>query len=104
MFNRKHNIRIIPVALALSLLIGCAATPTQESSGQYIDDSAITTKVKAALLRDPQVSGLAINVDTFKGTVQLSGFANSELERRQAAALAKSVEGVTAVQNRISLK
>ncbi len=97
----QNYARIIIAALLLS---GCAATPTQSSSGEYIDDTAITTKVKAALLNDPAVSGLAVNVETFRGTVQLSGFASSEQEKERAEELASSVEGVQSVKNDIQLK
>jgi len=98
------NNRIVAAALTVVLLGGCAGSPTQESTGEYLDDSALTTKVKSTLLNDPQVSGLAINVETFKGEVQLSGFANTEAERQRAAALAKKVPGVLAVTNDIRLK
>lgn len=100
--NTLHNyMRILVVAV---LLTGCAATPTQESTGEYIDDTTITTKVKTALLNDPEVSGLAINVETFRGSVQLSGFANSERERTHAVNVAASVDGVQSVTNDIRLK
>ena len=96
-----HYMRVLITVLFLA---ACAATPTAESTGEYVDDASITAKVKTALLRDPEVSGLAINVDTFKGTVQLSGFANTERERQRAVTLARSVAGVQAVQNSIRLK
>lgn len=96
--------RYAQLVIAILVLAGCAATPTQESTGEYLDDTTITTKVKTALLNDPQVSGLAINVETFKGTVQLSGFANSEDESQRAAELARSVDGVQSVRNDIRLK
>lgn len=83
---------------------GCAATRTKESTGQYIDDTTLTTKVKAELLKDPQVSGLSINVETFKGTVQLSGFANNMAERRRAVELARAVKGVESVKDDIVIK
>ncbi len=85
-------------------LVGCGSTPTQSSTGQYIDDSAITAKIKAKLLDDPHVRGTAISVETFKGTVQLSGFANSKDEISKAESIAKGVEGVRAVRNNITLK
>lgn len=97
----RNYARCFTVALALT---GCAATPVQESTGEYIDDTAITTKVKTNLLNDPVVSGLSINVETFKGAVQLSGFANSVLERERAEALARSVGGVRRVQNDVHVK
>jgi hyperosmotically inducible periplasmic protein len=92
------------ILITVLFLTACAATPTDESTGEYVDDATITAKVKTALLQDPEVSGLAINVDTFKGTVQLSGFANAERERRRAETLARSVAGVQSVQNSIELK
>ncbi|MGH6636108.1 MAG: BON domain-containing protein [bacterium] len=100
----KTLLRYAQLVIAVVVLAGCAGTPTQESTGEYLDDTTITTKVKGTLLNDPQVSGLAINVETFKGTVQLSGFANSEGERQRAEELAGSVEGVQSVQNDIRLK
>ncbi|MGQ0593000.1 MAG: BON domain-containing protein [Gammaproteobacteria bacterium] len=104
MNNRMKHKPLVAGALAAVLLGGCAGTPTQESTGEYIDDTALSTKVKTTLLQDPQVSGLAINVETFKGEVQLSGFATTEAERQRAAALARRVEGVVAVTNDILLK
>jgi hyperosmotically inducible protein len=92
------------ILITVLFLAACAATPTDESTGEYADDAAITAKVKTALLQDPEVSGLAINVDTFKGTVQLSGFANSKREKQRAETLARSVAGVQSVQNSIRLK
>lgn len=89
---------------AVMLLGACAGTPSRESTGEYIDDTAITSKVKAALLKDKQVSGLAISVETFKGTVQLSGFANTAEERTRAVELAQAVPGVGRVTDDIRLK
>jgi hyperosmotically inducible periplasmic protein len=83
---------------------GCTATRTKESTGQYVDDSAITTKVKAKLLDDPVVSGLRISVETYKGVVQLSGFANSTAEIKEAESLATNTDGVVSVRNDIQLK
>ncbi len=96
-----HYMRVLITVLFLA---ACTATPTDESTGEYIDDAAITAKVKTALVQDPEVSGLAINVETFKGTVQLSGFANTERERQRAETLARSIAGVQSVQNDIQLK
>jgi hyperosmotically inducible periplasmic protein len=80
-----------------------AVQTAKETAGQYVDDAAITTKVKAALLADEEVKGLAISVETSGGTVQLSGSAKSDSERQKAEQLAKSVEGVSAVQNSIAV-
>lgn len=96
--------RVLCTAAAIVLVAGCAPTPTRESFGEYVDDTSLTTRVKAALLADKQVSGLAINVETFKGVVQLSGFANNEAERRRAHELAHGVKGVTTVRNDVLLK
>ncbi len=96
---------VIAVAGVIAMGInGCASTKTKESTGQYIDDSAITTKVKAKLVEDPVVSGLRISVETYKGVVQLSGFANSRAEINQAEEIAKQTEGVRSVRNDIHLK
>lgn len=96
--------RLLVAVLATVLLAACAATLKQESTGAYLDDTAITARVKTALLADKQVSGMAINVETFKGTVQLSGFANSTQEKEKAAEVARSVSGVKSVKNDIRLK
>ena len=91
------------VFLAIGMA-GCAGTRTSESTGEYVDDAAITTKVKAALVADKQVSALDIKVKTFKGVVQLSGFANSRLEAQRAEQIARGVKDVQAVSNDILLK
>ena len=96
--------RVLMFGLVGALVAGCAGSRSSQSTGEHIDDAAITTKVKAALLRDPVVSGLAINVDTFKGTVQLSGTAKTENERSKAAEVARSVDGVVGVRNDIIVR
>lgn len=83
---------------------GCASTATRQSTGEYVDDAAITTKVKAAFVRDPMVKALEVKVDTYKGTVQLSGFVNTSAEKAMAEQIARGVNGVTNVQNNIALK
>lgn len=85
-------------------LFGCAGGDTKESTGQYIDDSAITAKVKSKLLTDDEVSGLAVEVETYKGVVQLTGFVDTEDEKRRAEDLAEDVPGVVNVQNDIQVK
>jgi len=106
---KKLNTVIMTTALLATfgsglLLTGCAATPTKESTGEVVDDSWITTKVKAAFVDDPTVSALSIKVDTFKGVVQLSGFANSSNEISRAAEIARGIKGVKSVKNDIRLK
>jgi len=83
---------------------GCAATPTHDSTGQYVDDAAITTKVKTALLRDDSVKSFEIKVETFKGTVQLSGFVDNANQKYAAGADAAAVKDVKDVQNNITVK
>jgi osmotically-inducible protein OsmY len=96
--------QLIAVVLMVSFIAACAGSQTKESTGEYLDDSMITSKVKAKLLDDKEVAGLAVNVETFKGVVQLSGFAKTEAERQKAAELARSVGGVKDVKNDIRLK
>lgn len=93
----------LAVMVALTLA-ACGATPQRESTGEYLDDSVLTTKVKTALLNDPVVSGLAVNVETFKGIVQLSGFVKTDAERNRAIELARDVQGVRQVKNDILLR
>ncbi|MDV3242477.1 MAG: BON domain-containing protein [Methylocaldum sp.] len=83
------------------MVVGCAGSKTRESTGEYLDDTAVTTKVKSALLRDEVVKGLDIQVETFKGTVQLSGFVNTASEKQRAEAIARDVAGVRSVKNDI---
>jgi osmotically-inducible protein OsmY len=99
--NRRNL--IIGAFLGIAL-IGCASTRTQESTGEYIDDTAITTKVKSKLLLAKDTTGTAISVETFKGVVQLSGFVRSEHERLRAGEIAETVEGVKRVENKISIR
>ena len=89
---------------SLVIMSGCAGTPTRESTGEYVDDSAITTKVKAELVRDPIVKALQVDVTTFKGVVQLSGFVDNANQKAQAEADAKTVNGVKEVKNNITVK
>lgn|SRR4051812_14506185 len=83
---------------------GCAVERKQETVGAYVDDTAVTTKVKAKFAEDPTVSAMAIKVDTMKGVVQLSGFAKSNEERMMAERLARNTNGVTDVRNDIIVK
>ena len=92
------------LALTLMAAAGCASTHKQEGTGEYVDDTVVTSKVKAAILNEPGLSSADINVETFKGVVQLSGFVNSKADINKAAAVARSVGGVTSVKNDIRLK
>ena len=89
---------------AATFTAGCAGTATRESTGEYIDDASITTKVKAAFVKDPVVKALQVNVDTFKGVVQLSGFVDTAEQKSRAEQVARGINGVGNVKNNISVK
>ena len=101
LFNRSTTLFF---AILLASLIGCAATPKQEGTGEYIDDAVITTKVKAAIFNEPTLKSTEINVETFKGVVQLGGFVNSQADINKAVEVARSVKGVKSVKNDMRLK
>jgi osmotically-inducible protein OsmY len=90
--------------LSVVLLYGAGCAPQRQAAGTYASDSWITTKVNSALLADPQVSGMAIQVETLRGTVQLSGFVDSYFQKNHAAEIARSIDGVKEVKNDIRLK
>ena len=92
------------LAVSLVSVAGCASTATKQSTGEYIDDSVITTKVKTAILEDPMTKVLEIKVTTVKGEVQLSGFVGSQAEANRAVELARGVKGVTSVKNDMQIK
>ena len=102
--NRFNRISVLVAAVAFAALAGCASTRTQESTGQYIDDTAITTGVKAAILNAPTLKSAEINVETFKSRVQLSGFVSSQANMDEAVRVAQAVNGVTTVKNDMRLK
>jgi hyperosmotically inducible protein len=91
-------------AIVLAALMGCASTATQEGTGEYVDDAVITTKVKAEIFNEPSLKSAEINVETFKGMVQLSGFVNSQDDINRAVRVARSVKGVVSVRNDMRLK
>jgi len=92
------------LAVTLVSAVGCASTSTKEGTGEYVDDSVITTKVKAAIFNEPTLKSAEINVETFKGVVQLSGFVNSQADINKAVEVTRSVKGVTSVKNNMRLK
>ena len=105
--NLSKNLSTAALCLMLGaslVSVGCSSTPTSSSTGQQIDDTTITTKVKAKMVDDPAVSALNIKVETFKGTVQLSGFANNATEVNRAVEIARGTDGVKSVKNDIRLK
>lgn len=91
-------------AMLAAVLAGCVGSPTRESTGEFVDDSAITTKVKTALLDDKVTRGLAVHVQTFKGSVELSGFVKSGEDKKRAGEVASSVKGVKSVVNSLLVK
>jgi osmotically-inducible protein OsmY len=90
--------------LFVALTLGCASTAKQEGTGEYVDDTVITTKVKAAILNEPTLKSAEINVETFKGVVQLSGFVSSKAAETKAVEVARTVGGVKSVKNDMRLK
>ncbi len=103
MHQLKRLSALFFAAVLLSAL-GCAATPGHEGTGQYVDDSVITTKVKTAIFNEPSLKVAEINVETYKGTVQLSGFVSSWSAMSKAVEVARGVAGVTSVKNDMQLK
>lgn len=91
-------------SLLIVALVACAPTAKRESPGEFIDDTMITGKVKAALVADPELKATEINVETYKGTVQLSGFVASPDDIPKAVQLARGVNGVKSVKNDIAIK
>ncbi|WP_313953921.1 BON domain-containing protein [Accumulibacter sp.] len=92
------------LAVTLVSAAGCASSSKQEGTAEYVDDSVITSKVKAALFNEPSLKSAEINVETFKGAVQLSGFVSSQAAINKAVAVARAVGGVTSVKNDMRLK
>lgn len=102
-----RTIKSFTTALAAIMLLGtlgCASTATHEGTGEYVDDSVITTKVKTAILSEPGLKVSEINVETFKGVVQLSGFVSSSADMKSAVRVASAVKGVKSVKNDMQLK
>lgn len=91
-------------ALALAVTVGCASTAKTEGTGEYVDDSVITAKTKAAIFNEPTLKSAEINVETFKGSVQLSGFVSSQANIDRAVAVTRTVSGVQSVKNDMRLK
>ena len=94
----------VAASLVLLTASGCAVTRGQESVGSYIDDAGITTLVKARFFEDKDVAGSSIGVETLSGTVMLSGFAKSTLERNKAETIARAVRGVTSIKNEVAVR
>lgn len=104
MMKSSKNIFVALLAVVMLALAGCASTPKSEGTAEYVEDSVITGKVKAVFVNDPALKAREINVETFKGVVQLSGFVSSEAEAQRAVAVAKGIKGVSSVKNDMRLK
>jgi osmotically-inducible protein OsmY len=103
---KKRNVFIgyLILLMFVAALAACASTRTHESTGEYVDDSTITTKVKALLAEDNFLKSFQISVETYKGTVQLSGFVNSQQAVAKAGEITRSVKGVRSVKNNLIVK
>ncbi|MBA2658038.1 MAG: BON domain-containing protein [Nitrosospira sp.] len=99
----KSVYTIIAAVLFMSM-VGCASTSKTEGTGEYIDDSVITTKVKTAIFNEPTLKSAEINVETFKGAVQLSGFVSSQADISKAVEVTKTVKGVKSIKNSMHVK
>ncbi len=106
MFARSNRTAALLVALMMgtAVVAGCSSTPTQQSTGEAIDDGVITARVKARLIEGPGTKAHQINVDTFKGTVQLSGFVEDDSARARALELARNVDGVRQVKDAMQVR
>jgi osmotically-inducible protein OsmY len=99
-----NKLKLITGFLMAMLIAGCAGSPTSESTGEYLDDMTLSTKVRTSILGDSRVKVTQINVETFKGVVQLSGFVNSAGASARAVELARTVKGVKSVNNSLIVK
>lgn len=92
------------LALGMATVLGCASTSDRAGTGEYVDDTVITTKVKAAIFNEPSLKVSEINVETYKGTVQLSGFVKYAADMNKAVEITRAVAGVKSVKNDMRLK
>jgi osmotically-inducible protein OsmY len=104
MITKQRFSVLLLAAAAFTTMVGCAATSKQESTGQYVDDTVITTRVKAAIFQEASLKSAEINVETFKGAVQLSGFVNSQADINRAVQVTQSVPGVKSIKNDMRMK
>ena len=104
MKNRTVFINCLVLLMLITVVVGCASTPTHQSTGEYVDDSVITTKIKALIAEDDFLKSFQISVETYQGTVQLSGFVNSQKAVDKAGQIATSVQGVKSIKNNLIVK
>lgn len=100
-FKRFSTLLLV---LGMATVLGCASTSTREGTGEYVDDTVITSKVKAAIFSEPSLKVSEINVETFKGTVQLSGFVKYQADMNKAVEITNTIHGVKSVKNDMRLK
>jgi hyperosmotically inducible protein len=101
---KQGSVRLTALLGALLLTTACSATRTQQAPGEYVDDSVLTTKVKAELIADPVTKAHEIKVETYRGVVQLAGFVDNSEQKAQATKVAQSVTGVKEVRNDLEIK
>lgn len=99
-----HRVAALLFAVSLLTLTGCASTPRQEGTGEYVDDTVISTRVKAEIFGEATLKSAEINVETFKGVVQLSGFVSSAADINKAVSIARNINGVKSVKNDMHVK
>ena len=104
MTSITRKLASVAAIVFMASAMGCASTAKHEGTGEYVDDTVITGKVKAAILKEPTLKSAEINVETFKGVVQLSGFVSSAANESTAVKVATNVEGVKSVKNDMRLK
>jgi osmotically-inducible protein OsmY len=104
MMNLNNRFSVLLVTAALASLVGCASTRQQEGTGEYVDDVVLTSKAKSAIFSEPTLKSAEINVETFKGVVQLSGFVSSQANINKAIEVVRPIRGVVSVKNDMRLK
>ena len=104
MFTYRRYAKVITCLIVMVVMLGCAGDRTTRSTGESIDDGAIATKVKSALVAEPDVKGTQVQVEVYRGVVQLSGFVDRPAEAQRAVAVARNVSGVKEVRNNIIVK
>lgn len=104
MLRLNRIVKLLVCFILVTALVGCASTQKRQSAGEYVDDSVITTKVKTAIFNEPTLKTTQINVKTYNGVVQLSGFVDTPASVTRAGEVAERIEGVMAVKNDLIVK
>lgn len=100
----RHYLSLFYLTLAIVVLAGCTVASGQKSAGEALDDTVVTTRVKAALIEDSEIRAGEINVETFKGEVQLTGFVSSRAAADKAVRITRGIDGVRAVHNNMQIR